>query len=232
MQKIYIELILKRLEEEKLALKQQFFQSHPIDISRHFVLDNLLPIDLALEIYANFPEVKKMKNLSRFGKLKLKYKHLNESSPVLRDINAAIQDPTVVQKISEITEIKGQVPDRSRFAGGISVLLKGYYLNPHIDISHNAQYKDYYRTANVLYYVSPDWKVENGGNYEIWDREVKQYITIPALFNRLVVMETGSSSWHAVSKVECDNPRCCIFNYYFSKQSPEGKEFFKKNRFF
>lgn len=225
MQDVFTNLILKRLDEEKSELKKQFFQKHSLEISRYFTLDNLLPEPLALEIYANFPKIKRMKMLKGFGQLKLKYSHLQDTPQILRDINASIQDPRVVDAIGDITGIKKQLPDISRFAGGVSTLVKGYYLNPHIDISHNAEIKNYYRTANVLYYVSPDWKSENGGNYEIWDKKVEQCIVVPALFNRLLVMETNSASWHGVSEVLCDEPRCCIFNYYFSEESPEGKDF-------
>jgi len=145
---------------------------------------------------------------------------------LLQDINSAIQDPSVVGVIEEITGIKKQIPDPTRFAGGISTLLKGYYLNPHIDNSHDVEKKRFYRTVNVLYYVSPNWGEESGGNYELWDKSIENRILVPSLFNRLVVMETNRTSWHAVNPVLCDSPRCCIFNYFFSEQSPEGEDYF------
>lgn len=221
-----IELILKRLNESKEQLKRDFLAEHPIKISRYFVLDNLLPIELAEQIYANFPNPKKMHLLTSFAKIKLKYCHLKNSAQLLQDLNAAIQDPKVVALIEEITGVKNQIPDPTRFAGGISTLLKGYYINPHLDNSHDVEMKRYYRTMNVLYYVSPNWKIENGGNYELWDESVNNHLLVPSLFNRLLVMETNSRSWHAVNPVLCDSPRCCIFNYYFSEQSPEGKDYF------
>ncbi len=227
MKDVLTDLILKRLDEAKIDLKQQFFQVSPLKISRYFTLDNLLPESLALEIYANFPKPKNMHMLNGLGRLKLKYSHLKDMPQIIRDINASIQDPRVVKAIENITEVKNLLPDVSRFAGGVSTLMKGFYLNPHIDISHNAENKNFYRAANVLYYVSPNWKLENGGNYEIWDDKVEQCIVVPSLFNRLLVMETNSVSWHGVSEVLCDQPRCCIFNYYFSEQSPEGKNFSK-----
>ena len=218
-------LILARLNETKAHLKQQFFFAHQINVARHFVLDNLLPIEIAEKIYASFPKPKHMHLLSIPGKLKLKYSHLKEVSSLLVDINAAIQDPQVVAIIEEITQIKNQIPDPSVFAGGISTLLKGYRLNPHLDNSHDVDRK-HYRTVNVLYYVSPDWRLENGGNYELWDKEIKNCIIVPSLFNRMLVMETNQTSWHAVNPVLCNAPRCCVFNYFFSEQSPEGHDYF------
>jgi Rps23 Pro-64 3,4-dihydroxylase Tpa1-like proline 4-hydroxylase len=219
-------LILNRLEESKEQLKKQFFQEHAINVARHFVLDDLLPVAIAEQIYANFPKPNEMHMLSSPGKIKLKYSHLKDVSMVLQDINGAIQDPKIVGVIEDITQIKQQIPDPTRYAGGISTLLKGYYLNPHIDNSHDVEKKRFYRTVNVLYYVSPNWGPENGGNYELWDESIENCIVVPSLFNRLVVMETNRTSWHAVNPVLCDAPRCCIFNYFFSEQSPEGDAYF------
>lgn len=224
-------LIVKKLNENKESLKQEFFHEHPIKVARHFTLDNLLPLEFAQSIYTNFPKPNQMHLLHIPGKLKLKYSHLKDVSSLLQDINAAIQSPRVVALIEEITGINNQIPDPSHLAGGISTLLKGYRLNPHIDNSHDVDRK-HYRTVNVLYYVSPNWKLENGGNFELWDKEIQNCIIVPSLFNRLLVMETNRTSWHAVNPVVCNAPRCCVFNYFFSEQSPVGEEyFFNSNSF-
>ena len=44
-------------------------------------------------------------------------------------------------------------------------------------------------------------------------------------------METNKTSWHSVSKVSANRPRCCISNYYFSEISPDGEEYFNVTSF-
>jgi hypothetical protein len=39
-------------------------------------------------------------------------------------------------------------------------------------------------------------------------------------------METNQTSWHSVNPVLCKTPRCCLFNYFFSKGAPQGKDYF------
>ncbi len=219
------DLIVQRLNEAKEDLKKQFFFEHPIKVAHHFSLDNLLPIEIAEQIHAHFPKPKQMRLLNSSGELKLKYSYLKNGSPLLQDLHHAIQDPRVIAVIEEITGIKNQVHDTSRLAGAVSTLLKGHYINPHLDNSHDVD-KKLYRTVNLLYYVSPNWGLENGGNYELWDEAITNRIIVPSFFNRLVVMETNQTSWHAVNPVLCDAPRCCIFNYYFSNQAPRGQEYF------
>jgi Rps23 Pro-64 3,4-dihydroxylase Tpa1-like proline 4-hydroxylase len=220
-----VNLIVKRLNESKEALKKAFFQTHPIQVARHFALDNLLPNQLAEQIYAQFPKRREMRLLKSAGQLKLAYSHIKNTTDLIQDLHFAIQDPQVIAIIEGITEIKEQIPDHSTLAGGVSMLLKGHFINPHLDNSHDIT-RRYYRTLNSLYYVSPNWGIEHGGNYELWDEGVDEHILVPSLFNRLVVMETNRTSWHAVNPVKCDKPRCCVFNYYFSERSPEGQAYF------
>jgi hypothetical protein len=44
-------------------------------------------------------------------------------------------------------------------------------------------------------------------------------------------METNPWSWHSVSKVNVDQLRHCVSNYYFSPRSPIGKDYFNVTSF-
>ena len=35
-------------------------------------------------------------------------------------------------------------------------------------------------------------------------------------------METNKFSWHSVNAVKSSSPRCCVSNYYFSSDAPNG----------
>ena len=89
----------------------------------------------------------------------------------------------------------------------------GHYLHPHIDNSHDME-RQRYRILNLLYYTTPDWTLENGGNLELWPNGTKaQPHTIHSKFNRLVVIATNRTSWHSVSEVRADRNRTCVFAY-------------------
>jgi Rps23 Pro-64 3,4-dihydroxylase Tpa1-like proline 4-hydroxylase len=152
-------------------------------------------------------------------------KSLEKFDPLLSDITFAFQDERVVQMVSELTGIKDAVGDPHLYAGGISAMARGHFLNPHIDNSHDGD-RTNYRVLNLLYYVTPDWKPENGGNLELWDEKVTKPVEIPSVFNRLVLMSTNDKSWHSVNEVKANEIRYCISNYYFSPHSPNGYETF------
>ena len=118
------------------------------------------------------------------------------------------------------------IGDPQFYAGGLSAMTKGQFLNPHLDNSHDGNQQNY-RVLNLLYYVTPEWNPANGGNLELWDSAVRERVEIQSLFNRLILMETNEKSWHSVNEVKTEGRRCCVSNYYFSPHSPnDGKETF------
>ncbi|SHM78994.1 2OG-Fe(II) oxygenase [Polaribacter sp. KT 15] len=207
-------LILTNLNENKDALKKQFLSSK--DEIGYFYLDNLLPETVALEIYQNFPDTKeavKKKNLREF---KFTAYQMNKYDVLLEEIVYSFQDKRVVKLVGKICELKDIEGDENLYAGGLSLMEKDNFLNPHLDNSHDKD-RNKWRVLNLLYYVSPNWKLENGGNLELWPKGLKEpQITIVSKFNRLVVMSTHNNSWHSVSKILKDDVRNCVSNYYFS----------------
>jgi Rps23 Pro-64 3,4-dihydroxylase Tpa1-like proline 4-hydroxylase len=218
------ELIGRRLESEGGRLRREFAESSGQCGVRYCALDDLLPADIAEEIYRAFPPIGAMRLIDTFRERKHTCKNLDQFAPILADITFAAQAPAVLGAIERITGIREQLPDSSLYAGGLSTMVKGHFLGPHIDNSHDSSGK-YYRTLNILYYVTPDWSLECGGNLELWDRKVKRPVTVLSKFNRLVIMETNPWSWHSVNQVKTDRPRCCVSNYYFSERSPIGKAY-------
>ena len=188
--------------------------------TKHIIIDNLLPDELCTEIYDSFPKDSEgFHSRSTFRERKKTSANMSLYNKIINEAIYAFQDEKILNIISEITGIKGLEADKKLYAGGLSIMERGDFLNPHIDNSHNIK-REKYRRLNILYYVTPNWCIENGGNFELWDADVKCPKTIVAKFNTLVVMETTQDSWHSVSKVLTTLPRYCVSNYYFSKNSP------------
>lgn len=230
MSKKLVEIIVSRLEGQESELRRQFTDSASEVGIRYCVADDLLPAELASDVFRAFPPVDMMRLMKSFREKKYTSKNFENFNPLMRDVTFAIQDPRVVAVVERITGIKHQLPDVHLYAGGLSAMGKGHFLGPHIDNSHDGDRK-FYRTLNLLYYVSPDWALECGGNLELWDRPVQKHATIVSQFNRLAIMETNPWSWHSVSEVAVDRFRFCVSNYYFSATSPTGSDYFNVTSF-
>lgn len=210
---------LRALADAASELTRQWSDSAPIN---HFVLDDVLPEELVQKVRAAFPDPKTMMLKKSLRELKYVAAQMDRYDPLLEEAIYAFQDLRIVQQIEQITGCQGLEPDTLLYAGGISLMSPGHYLNPHIDNSHD-KFRQRYRTMNLLYYVSPNWSQAHGGNLELWpDGPSSRPVTIVSRFNRLVVMLTHKGSWHSVSRNVSQHDRCCVSNYYFSKRPPVG----------
>lgn len=223
------DLILEKLVTNKEKLKEEF--SLPSRINS-CALDNLLPTEIANEIYGAFPSPEDMAIHKSLRENKRIAAQMDLYNPLLEEIVYAFQDLRIVTLVEEITGLEKMIPDKLLYAGGISLMGTGNFLNPHLDNSHD-NYRENYRVLNLLYYVTPDWELDNGGNLELWDEGVNNtQRVIHSKFNRLVLMITNKSSIHSVSKVTAQGKRCCVSNYYFSPKPAEQSEYFHVTSFY
>jgi Rps23 Pro-64 3,4-dihydroxylase Tpa1-like proline 4-hydroxylase len=226
--KVIADIILQKLELNKERLREHFFTENQIN---SFTLDDLLPDELAQSIFISFPETEEMVLKKSLREHKYIAVQMGKYNPLLEEIIFSFQDERILQLITHISGIQILLPDEHLYAGGISLMNQGCFLNPHIDNSHDAE-RENYRVLNLLYYVTPDWDAKNGGNLELWDGGLGQrQRTIISKFNRLVVMITNRASWHSVSPVLVSKNRCCVSNYYFSPTSAESEEYFHVTSF-
>ncbi len=225
-----IDMIETSLVSRRDDLMARFTKSYQDVGVRYVAIDNLLPEEVAKSVDSAFPDPAQMRLMSSFREKKFTSKAYDKFDPILGDLTFAFQDPKVVKVIEAITGIEDQVPDSLLYAGGLSAMGKDHFLSPHIDNSHDSS-RNYYRTLNLLYYASPDWRLENGGNLQLWNRDLTKSTTIHSRFNRLVLMETTPTSWHSVEKVSSEGTRKCVSNYYFSKKSPTGSDYFNITAF-
>ena len=228
--RIYLaDLILDKLSTNKEELKKEFNQAGRINSC---FIDNLLPDHVAKEIYEAYPSPKEMALHKSMRENKRIAAQMDLYNPLLEEAVFAFQDERIVRIIEEITGLKEMTPDEHLYAGGISLMATGNFLNPHLDNSHDND-RENYRVLNLLYYVTPAWDLNNGGNLELWDNGMsKPQRVIHSKYNRLVLMVTNKSSIHSVSKVTSLGKRCCVSNYYFSKKPAEASEYFHVTSFY
>ncbi len=210
------DLIYTKIATQKSKLIEDYKNSE--NKIGYFFIDDLLPTDIARNIFENFPKSSEMVLKKSLRQQKFVAAQMNLYKPILEEIIYAFQEQKIVNLISEICNINQITPDSNLYAGGISMMGNKQFLNPHLDNSHDKD-RNQWRVLNLLYYVSPNWEENFGANLELWpDGLAEKQITIHSKFNRLVVMATHNQSIHSVSPVNFEGFRCCVSNYYFSEK--------------
>lgn len=226
----FAQMIADRLVRAIEPLKAQWQQPQGTP-TRHFVVDDLLPQHEAERVWQAFPQTEPIwYQYETFRERKKTFAKLDAINPLISAITDAFHENNVLDAVQRITDLEDLEADPELYAGGISMMSRGDFLNPHIDNSHDGPRRRY-RRLNLLYYISHDWRREFGGNFELWDEKVTKPKEIQSSFNRLVVMETNRTSWHSVNPVVADKNRCCISNYYFSTASPENRHYYHVTSF-
>ena len=212
-------IIAERIRADRPRLKQMWLDSQPV---KHFFIDGLLPENDALTVSRSFPDPDQLSLKSSLRERKHTGVEVHQYAPCIGECLFAFQHPDVIAAITEIVGLEELEADPTLYASGVSLMSQGDFLNPHIDNSHDGDGMRY-RLLNLLFYVSPNWQMENGGNLELWDEPINQPHIVLSKFNRLVVMQTSRTSWHSVNKVLADAPRLCVSNYYFGPK-PASQE--------
>jgi len=214
--------------------KDKILSSYNVSKSKigFFYVDDLLPEAIAHKCYEVFPTKDQMRSLKSIREYKYVSAQMDNHHALLEKVIYAFQDKKVVSLTSEICSIDSLYADNTLYAGGLSLMADQNFLNPHLDNSHDAN-RERWRVLNLLYYVTPNWKLENGGHLELWPEGPKKHpVLIESKFNRLVVMATHQTSWHSVNKVNSnDDSRCCISNYYFSSEPLKKTDKFHVTKF-
>jgi len=226
----YLSLLIADRLEEMMPELQNNYQLTSSEIG-YFICDDLLPADVAMEIWEKFPNSYKLYKNKSLRESKHVGSNVDDFDPLMKSIIYAFQSPRVVSLIEEIVNRSDLIPDQSLYAAGLSSMSKGDFLLPHLDNAMNSD-RTLWRNYNLLYYVSPGRGEEDGGNFELWPNGVGlERLTITAKFNRLVLMHCHDDSWHSVSPVESDLVRVCVSSYYFSKNKPREDSRFRVTSF-
>jgi Rps23 Pro-64 3,4-dihydroxylase Tpa1-like proline 4-hydroxylase len=214
-----VEALRQKLPE--LAAAYRHARPYP-----HLVLDDFLPSPVAATLADRFPAPTDARVWTRLptddqrGKSSLR--HESALPVAIRRLIHELNSHTMIEFLEDLSGITGLLSDPRLVGGGIHQTHAGGKLSVHIDYSHHPQYQ-LYRRMNLILYLSPAWKEEYGGHFELWDERATacQARVLPA-FNRCVVFSTSDRSYHGQPEpLSCppDRQRNSVALYYYTNEA-------------
>ncbi|MGI8950694.1 MAG: 2OG-Fe(II) oxygenase [Chitinophagaceae bacterium] len=191
------------------------------------------------EVLNEFPDLTKNADLkyNDANQIKLASKGEYRFGERTKDFMHYLNSQPFLEFLSVLTGIENLIPDPYFEGGGCHQIQRGGMLKIHADFNKNPKTK-LDRRLNVLVYLNEDWKEEYGGNFELWDREMKGCKKkILPLFNRMAIFSTTSTSYHGhPNPLNCPEGRSrkSIALYYYTNGRPleEMQEFDDHNTLF
>lgn len=222
----YLNFSNEELFSKANKFKEKYTSAIPFP---HIVLDDFFnekSLDLLIE---NFPKNSNEYN-TQFNNKSEKKLALNnpkqfsdENNDFINFLNSFIFI-NFLQIITNINETL--VPDPYLIGGGLHELKNGGFLNIHADFNIHPKMK-LYRRLNVLIYLNKNWSDDNGGQLELWNKEMTKCLqSIIPKYNRMVIFSTTTFSYHGnPNKVKCseDKSRKSLALYYYSNGRPSNE---------
>lgn len=194
-----------------------------------FSLDNFLEQDFAERVLAGFPSYESATKLGRTfqavnerGKVQLT--DSDKFAPAVKELNEALACQEWLDVLSYVMDVPKLRPDDQLIGGGMHQTGPRGHLDVHVDFNYIKD-RDLHRRLNILIYFNKDWKLDWGGNVELWDKDVKIcHHSLSPIFNRCVVFATNQISYHGVTAVQCPEggSRKSFAAYYYTAEAPAG----------
>jgi Rps23 Pro-64 3,4-dihydroxylase Tpa1-like proline 4-hydroxylase len=151
-------------------------------------------------------------------------------SPTVFGVLQHLNSPKFVNFLSNLTGIKGLIPDPDFFGAGCHRIQTGGRLSLHVDYNlHNTT--NSFRVLNLLLYLNPQWFEEWGGHLELWDLDKKKLDKkISPIMNRAVIFTLSDKSVHGHPhplKTPIGIDRYSLALYYFIKEP--NQEYYPRN---
>jgi len=194
----------------------------------HIVLDDFLPragADFILEHFPSptcrsFGQPDNKFQVRKLGQIQKNY--FRGVPQTLRYLLHDFNSMAFVEFIERLTGIRGIIPDPHFHGGAFHQSLPGGHLGIHADFNVDRR-RRLLRRVNVLIYFNKHWKSGYGGDLELWDTSLIQCEQrIEPIFNRCVIFETSSNSYHGhpvpIAENAPENRKSLALYYYAADQ--------------
>lgn len=206
------------------ALRADFQSKKPVP---WFCIDNFLQPTFADEVYGSFPSFDQAIKDGRLfqavnEKGKVQVTDPDKFPPPVRKLHDLLASQEFLSLIEHVTGIPRLLADEKLVGGGIHQTGPRGHLDVHLDFDVIKD-RQLFRRLNILVYFNKNWRPEYGGDFELWDPEVRKLQkNFSPVFNRCVMFETNDVSFHGVTAVKCPEgmTRKSFAAYYYTREAP------------
>jgi Rps23 Pro-64 3,4-dihydroxylase Tpa1-like proline 4-hydroxylase len=143
-------------------------------------------------------------------------------SPPIARLNSLLASLEFLKTLSYITGMSNVLADEQLVGGGIHMTGPGGRLDVHVDFNY-IEDRRLHRRLNLLVYLNDPWPSDWGGQFQLWDKDVKHCAEeFDPILNRCVIFETNEISFHGVVPVSpyALAPRKSFATYYYTREAP------------
>ena len=169
------------------------------------------------------PETKHENYSSTYAPSLNRYREKSEIETIyIKQLVQALESPEYVSFLENLTGINQLMTDPGKKSAGLNWSKHNSYLHIHSDNTWNP-YLNAFRCINTSLYLNSDWPEDNGGNLELWNKEMTANKKITCGFNEYVIWSNYQPSFHGYQTVNCpiNKYRKNLILLYYRKEWPD-----------
>lgn len=191
-----------------------FLEKYELEPFPHCVIDDFWDASELRHVLSEWPTM--MRSKESDTSIKMHLSDFKEFGPMTQRIINALNSPAFLKEIEELSGITDLIPDPYLMGGGLHHINPGGYLKVHADFNWHHKLEAV-RKINLLLYLNENWTAN--GDLLLCDTEHNVIKTIAPIFNRCVIFNTTSTSYHGhPDPLVGDRPRQSIALYYYRKE--------------
>ena len=212
-------------EEKIKSLRSQFETAEPY---QHLVMDDFLKLDISDSLLDHFPTREEFDiHWDGMNEQKSEGSGFENWHPDFMKVKEMVMSKEFCDWVGKITGVENSIVTDDKLGCGLHLGQDGSFLDVHVDFNmhHNI---NKFRRLNLLIYLNKDWKPEYGGHLEMWDKDMKNCVQkVSPDFNRAVIFETSSFSWHGYGKVSLppEMRRRSFYSYFYTDEQGNQKSY-------
>ena len=186
----------------------------------YFVIDSFLPAEFAEAIHQSYPPPDELGwDRTTYTHQRRKFTLTSGFPPPIKEFFDLTAHSDFRALISQATDVENVLDDPDLVGGGLHQILRGGFLDVHVDFNFHPRTK-LHRRMNLLIYMNKEWRESYQGSLELWNMQTRQQIeTVAPIFNRAVMFETNEVSYHGHPKpLDCPQnvTRKSLAIYYYT----------------
>ena len=139
--------------------------------------------------------------------------------PFIQALASKFASPAMLNYLEQVTGLRKLIPDPyyNTDYGYYHLTRPGGVLGSHVDHSHHDRLGTPH-VLNLVVYLSPDWKHEDGGALGLFDESGKRVVKrVPCDFNTAILFSSSPIAYHGVDPVRegCGRERHSLYFAYY-----------------